>query len=221
MSLIGNSTAPDPKAEGGTLLESNNSPTIVPTDDLHHGVHGCPGCGRQWDAIWFRTTTCTCGTTGVPTPAPPERAASDDPPRHPRDILFAAREARRAKAATGCPSDGPPRHPGVLLFGMRDAERAAKAGPPRPRKAGSKIGRLRGLSLKVRNAPTGERNTVLHWAACRAGEMVAAGEVDEATVVGILHDAGIAAGLTPNEVGDSTWGTIGSGLRTGMGEGAE
>lgn len=76
-------------------------------------------------------------------------------------------------------------------------------------------GRLQGLVQTVLDAVEGERSDKLHWAAKKAGEMVAAGEVDERTVVDVLADAGRAIGLTVNEIGDSTRGTIASGLRKG------
>lgn len=79
--------------------------------------------------------------------------------------------------------------------------------------------RLRGLVDAVLNASDGERNDLLHWAAKKAGEMIAAGEVDQSTAVGVLQDAGLAVGLTAAEVGHETRGTIGSGLRKGLAAG--
>lgn len=79
---------------------------------------------------------------------------------------------------------------------------------------GSTRARLRGLLTAVLEAPEGTRNDRLHWAASRAGEMVAAGEVDECTVVTILQRAALDVGLSPSEVGDARRGTIGSGLHS-------
>lgn len=98
--------------------------------------------------------------------------------------------------------------------------------PPRPA-PGAPAGmtpsvwaRLRGLVETVLSAPHGQRNNALHWAACRAGGMVAAGLLDEDTAFGVLSEAALSAGLDPREVGtDARNGTIGSGLRRGQ-EGA-
>jgi hypothetical protein len=76
--------------------------------------------------------------------------------------------------------------------------------------------RLTGLVQTVLDADEGTRNDLLHWAAKKAGEMVAAGEVDGPSVVAVLTDAGLAVGLTPGEFGHATRGTIGSGLRKGL-----
>jgi hypothetical protein len=56
---------------------------------------------------------------------------------------------------------------------------------------------------------------MLYWAAKKAAEMIAAGELEEATAVAALQEAGLAIGLTVSEIGDATRGTIGSGLRKG------
>lgn len=75
--------------------------------------------------------------------------------------------------------------------------------------------RLSGLVRTVLDGAPGQRNDRLHWAAKKAGEMVAAGEVSEAVAVDVLTDAGLAVGLTQAEIGHATSGTIGSGLRKG------
>lgn len=91
--------------------------------------------------------------------------------------------------------------------------RPAPATPPRdPGYRGPAPGRLRGALAVVRAAPVGERNTCLHWASCRAAEMVTAGEVDEATAVTALTQAGEQAGLGSGEVR----ATIGSAFRRVM-----
>lgn len=69
--------------------------------------------------------------------------------------------------------------------------------------------RLAGLVQTVMDACEGERNSRLHWAACRGAEMIAAG-VDGNTVADALQLAGEAVGLPPAEVA----GTVRSGLRT-------
>ena len=74
---------------------------------------------------------------------------------------------------------------------------------------GSPDARLRGLVETVLEARLGERNNVLHWASCRAAEMIAAGQLDRAVAVDVLARAGEAAGLGPGEVA----ATIASALR--------
>lgn len=76
-------------------------------------------------------------------------------------------------------------------------------------------GRLAGLVRSVLDGTAGDRNDRLHWAAKKAGEMIAAGEVAESVVVDVLSDAGLAVGLTASEIGDASRGTIASGLRKG------
>lgn len=76
--------------------------------------------------------------------------------------------------------------------------------------------RLRGLIDTVLNSVQGTRNDTLHWAACKAGEMVAAGEISERLAYDALAAAAEHVGLKPSEYGTSpTHGTIGSGLRKG------
>ncbi len=75
--------------------------------------------------------------------------------------------------------------------------------------------RLAALVRVVLDSPARTRNDRLHWAAKKAGEMVAAGEVDEQLAVDVLTDAALTVGLTLREIGHATKGTIGSGLRKG------
>ncbi|WP_433513691.1 bifunctional DNA primase/polymerase [Nonomuraea sp. CA-143628] len=95
--------------------------------------------------------------------------------------------------------------------------------PPQPHKvargarSGDARGRLGGLVRTVLKAAPGERNTVLFWAAFRAGQMVAQGAIDEATAYNVLWASGMEIGLTESEVGVALGrGTIGSGMRRGM-----
>lgn len=105
--------------------------------------------------------------------------------------------------------------PGPLLARIRPERPTRPAVPLRPAH-GNVRGRLAGLVQLVLDATEGERNARLHWAACRAGEMVAAGEVDEQVVVDVLHRAALEVGLTSSEaVGAGYGGTIHSGLRAG------
>lgn len=76
--------------------------------------------------------------------------------------------------------------------------------------------RLRGLVDTVLNSQQGGRNDALHWSACKAGEMVAAGEISEQLAYDVLAAAAEHVGLKPGEYGtDPHRGTIGSGLRRG------
>ncbi|WP_219549977.1 bifunctional DNA primase/polymerase [Nonomuraea harbinensis] len=89
--------------------------------------------------------------------------------------------------------------------------------PGRGSRAGSVRGRLGGLVRTVLKAAPGERNAVLYWAACCAGQMVAQGAIDEATAYSVLWASGLEIGLTESEIGVALGrGTIGSGMRRGM-----
>ena len=56
-------------------------------------------------------------------------------------------------------------------------------------------GWLRGLVRTVATAAEGERNSILFWAACRAGEAVRDGKAAEDFVVDVLVEAATHAGL--------------------------
>lgn len=60
--------------------------------------------------------------------------------------------------------------------------------------------RFVGLLDTVLNAPKGQRNNVLHWAACRAAEMVRDGHVDQYAAFNALAQAGESIGLGSHEV---------------------
>jgi hypothetical protein len=64
----------------------------------------------------------------------------------------------------------------------------------------------------VLDAQPGERNNRLHWAACRAAEMIAAGQLDQADAINALTRAGETVGLGPSEI----HATIASAFRTAM-----
>jgi uncharacterized protein YidB (DUF937 family) len=71
---------------------------------------------------------------------------------------------------------------------------------PRPVREGSAFGRLRGALAVVLSAKEGQRNNCLHWAACRAAEMIAAGDVSESAAEDALTRAAQEAGLEPGEI---------------------
>jgi Bifunctional DNA primase/polymerase, N-terminal len=100
--------------------------------------------------------------------------------------------------------------PGWLIAALRPVPQAAGAAGQRlARHSASAYGRLRGVVATVLNAMPGERNNSLYWSACRAAEMVAAGEVDQHAAADVLTQAGEAIGLGSGEVE----ATIASALR--------
>jgi hypothetical protein len=71
--------------------------------------------------------------------------------------------------------------------------------------------RMAGLAHTVESAAEGQRNSTLHWAACRAAEMIAVGEIAEPDATATLTAAAAAAGLPGCEASR----TIASALRGG------
>jgi hypothetical protein len=100
--------------------------------------------------------------------------------------------------------------PGWLAEVLRPAQLPEPArAAPHP---ASTFAALRGLVRVVLDAtPERDRNTRLFWSACRAGELVSAGQVDEATATSVLIDAATRTGLPEAEARR----TIASGLRSG------
>jgi hypothetical protein len=94
------------------------------------------------------------------------------------------------------------------------------AGPPPPRSAqvpaaptdvaGSMYGRLRAVVQTVLDSEPGTRNGRLYWAARRAAEMIARGQLDRATAERVLLAAAMEAGLRGGECEAAR--TIASGL---------
>jgi hypothetical protein len=79
-----------------------------------------------------------------------------------------------------------------------------------PQQATSKIA---GLIRTVVSAAIGQRNNLLYWASCRAGELVADGAIPENVAQAMLFEAASHAGLKTAE----TIATIRSGLERGRG----
>jgi hypothetical protein len=73
--------------------------------------------------------------------------------------------------------------------------------------------RLDGLITTVLDAQPGQRNNTLHWAACRAAEMIAAGQLAEDQVHDSLGQAAACVGLDQGEA----YRTIASALRQPIG----
>ncbi|HEX9535842.1 MAG TPA: hypothetical protein VF924_10235 [Stellaceae bacterium] len=58
---------------------------------------------------------------------------------------------------------------------------------------------LKPLARAVARAPEGQRNGVLFWAACRVGEVIAAGQIDRELGIELLAQAAAIAGLPDTE----------------------
>ncbi|MCU1670514.1 MAG: hypothetical protein JWP40_3441 [Blastococcus sp.] len=70
---------------------------------------------------------------------------------------------------------------------------------PRIGGQGSPHGRFVGLLDTLLNAPVGQRNNVLHWAACRARDMVREGQVEQHAAYAALTGAAESIGLGEQE----------------------
>jgi hypothetical protein len=69
---------------------------------------------------------------------------------------------------------------------------------PAPAAPADGVSRYLGLIGAVAAAPQGQRNTALHWAACRLADHARTGDV--AAALDALHNAAVRAGLTETEV---------------------
>jgi len=72
--------------------------------------------------------------------------------------------------------------------------------------------RLQGIIGRLRAASRGERNRLLFWASLRAGELVAAGDLDARTAVEALTGAAVQIGLAGEDGQRAVAATIRSGL---------
>jgi hypothetical protein len=100
--------------------------------------------------------------------------------------------------------------PGWLLRLLQPRQAAAPQAAARA--SGDVPARLRGLIAHVAAGRPGDRNGRLFWAACRVGELIAAGRVDQAAAE-LLVRAALAAGLRGGE--PEARRTVASGLRAG------
>jgi hypothetical protein len=178
----------DAGARGGHLLDMS---TCVAVRTPGHDGHA-----RGWH-LWFRA------------------------PREP--IRFGAlRQCSAVEVKNRCTAPGSPGYevrtaPPALE--VLPAWIAGLAGPPvvpAPRDrdhGGNAWNRLHGLVECVLAAERGERNRVLFWAAARAGELVAAGEIEQATAQKMLRDAAAEIGLLADDGETGVASTITSGLR--------
>jgi hypothetical protein len=94
-----------------------------------------------------------------------------------------------------------------------EARQLARSPRRAPRERVGDARNLAGLVRLVASANAGARNNLAFWAACRAGEMVAAGMLDTDTAAAVIADAAMRAGLGAVEAER----TARSGVRTGLG----
>jgi Bifunctional DNA primase/polymerase, N-terminal len=97
------------------------------------------------------------------------------------------------------PPGGVPQWPGFILADLLPKELPVPRQLPRPIVTGEDWDReknaIRGLAKFVAESPQGERNSRLHWAACRAGEKIRAGIANESGISALLIDAASCSGL--------------------------
>jgi len=118
-------------------------------------------------------------------------------------------ETGRAYAWLGGVFDGIVPWPAALLPPVAEPPRRQQRPPSCGQGTVAARRRLGGVLQQVVDAVEGERNTRLHWAACRCAEMVAAGELTEADATELLMRAAGAVGLGQIEAQE----TVRSGLR--------
>jgi hypothetical protein len=83
---------------------------------------------------------------------------------------------------------------------------------PEPREVPA-LRRLHGVLDAVASSGAGTRNGRLHWAACRAAEMITEGKMTREVAERVLLDAALESGLRGGE--SEARRTIASGLRSG------
>ena len=106
--------------------------------------------------------------------------------------------------------------PTWLLPAMMDPPRPPPPVYPRPaRCTGDPDPKLRGIIRRIERASKGERNALVFWGACRAGEMLRSGElppdINEGWLSELLISSAAIAGLPATEARK----TISSGIRRG------
>lgn len=107
----------------------------------------------------------------------------------------------------------PPALPPGWLLELFDPPRPPKVVPAPGCFEGRPCRRLAGMVRVAACAAEGRRNAVLFWAACRLGEAVTEGVLNEAAAVVMAEEAGIIAGLPAAEARR----TARSGVAVGMG----
>jgi hypothetical protein len=88
---------------------------------------------------------------------------------------------------------------------------------PRPPSPDAVWRKIEGIMHAVVSVGPGQRNAVLHWAACRFGEMVWQNQIGTAEAVGLLMQAAAAIRLVAEDGERTVERSIVSGMRRGMG----
>ncbi len=93
----------------------------------------------------------------------------------------------------------------ALFAALQTAARIA------PEAVGTDAQVLERLARRVIHTAEGQRNGVLFWAACRLGEGIRSGKIDERSGIAVLTGAALRAGLPEDEAKR----TIASGIKRG------
>jgi hypothetical protein len=196
-----------------TVMQNSGSGASVHMLFEHPGHPVPPSAGRLGDGIDVRGDgSYIVGTptlhpkTGLPYKWQGSPFAALAPWPAALDELVQTAPARRAGAPGVTPGFG------TFAEGLRAPGDGLGVFAP----GGDPARRVEALLRFVLDSTENSRNTRLHWAACRLGEMVTLGEVDEASAVDALYTAGRHIGLQHSElVGGGNAGTIHSGLAAG------
>jgi hypothetical protein len=181
--------------EQGSDQATGSSVSVAVAEDLRTRVRI-----NRWRSAPYDNIGCCilCGMTCVDLP--------DDHGCRPNLSEDNWEQLRRAEATPGrsAPSfydlfDKPRRRAQTPDDLRRAAARAAGGGRTPPQLV---IARLDGIIATLAKAKEGERNTILHWAACRVAEMLAAGELDNPRrAADALGTVALDIGLDPSEIG--------------------
>jgi hypothetical protein len=140
-------------------------------------------------------------------------------PHYTATPVFAGRSdplPRRLVTLSGSPAVIPPSRD-ALLPPTGPVIHAGRAHRPfRGLGGGGAAARLAGLLCAVQRAPEGLRHPTLFWASCRAGEMVARGDVNAAAAAAALAQAAMDGG---GRDAQRAGRTARDGIARGMGEG--
>jgi hypothetical protein len=196
---------------------SSSTDDKVPSRTSDAASSVCVVCGVADDNLSSLGRCWTCIQASAAAFATARIAAEASTPNRVRRCYALGRGLNRFLHATphtaGCP-EAPPGPPVDRLAGLRRAKRQAPAHAGGDRVlTGSPAARLSGLLSRLAAATEGERNSVLHWASCRVGEMVAEGSIPDARrAAAALAEVAVAVGLK----GDVDRGEIGGTIRSGF-----
>lgn len=196
----------DSRYSPSSLSPPSVSPTsataVFPEEEWPDMLH-CAPCGRWWEPYWFQSAVCRCGLVGVDSVPKAEVAPDpdDDRPQLYRDF-FPLRTATDPDQRTAFDREFFP----LRKTMPRRTLTPGTALPPR-----LLLARLDGIVKHLEGHTEGSRNHALHWSACRFGEMLAAGELnDPQAAADTLTSVALAIGLDPREIN----GTIVSGFKS-------